>query len=174
MDLKTIKTGVEQFRKQETRLHTLFNNAAVQCSESTKTAQGWEIHFGVNVLAPFLLTHLLTSTLLDTAKLGDDVRVVWVSSLSVEVLGERDRAILRDYLEYWPTVSALERYGITKAAAWVHGSEMAKRFPHITSITCNPGHLRSELYRDQNRLLQGAAPATGRTTMVARYGYCSS
>ncbi|EME79760.1 uncharacterized protein MYCFIDRAFT_37548 [Pseudocercospora fijiensis CIRAD86] len=156
-DLRTIKPAVENFKKLEqgkNQLHILINNAGIQASDNRKTAQDWEIHFGVNVLAPFLLTQLLTPTMLDTAKTDPDVRVVWVGSLSVELLGERSRGISRDFLEYWRQISPLERYGISKASAWLHGAEMARRFPEITSIICNPGHLKSDLYREQNKLLQ--------------------
>ncbi|KXT12031.1 hypothetical protein AC579_4684 [Pseudocercospora musae] len=162
-DLRTIKPAVETFKKLEqggNKLHVLINNAGIQTSSSSssgngdKTAQDWEIHFGVNVLAPFLLTQLLTPTMLETAKTDPDVRVVWVGSLSVELLGERSRGISHHFLEHCRQLSPLQRYGISKASAWLHGSEMARRFPDITSIICNPGHLKSDLYREQNKLLQ--------------------
>ena len=160
-DLSTIKPAVEQFTAQESKLHVLFNNAAVQAlgnDGSVKTAQGYEWHFGVNVMGPFLFTKLLTPTLVGTAKSepANTVRVVWVCSLGTEVTGEKSHGITLDYLNYWPLLSPLERYGVTKAGNWLHGVEFAKRYEAdgVISVPCNPGHLRSNLYRDGGRVFK--------------------
>ena len=155
-DLSTIKASVERFTSLETKLHVLFNNAGVQALKNTdgsiKTAQGHELHLGVNVLGVFLFTKLLTPTLIATARTEptNTVRVVWVSSLGTEIVGEKDKGISFDYVKYWPAISPLERYGISKAGNWLHGVEYAKRVKEdgVVSISCNPGHLRSDLYRD--------------------------
>ena len=155
-DLSTIKASVERYTSLESKLHVLFNNAGVQALKNTdgsiKTAQGHELHLGVNVLGVFLFTKLLTPTLVATAKteLPNTVRVVWVSSLGTEIVGEKDKGISFDYVKYWPAISPLERYGISKAGNWLHGVEYAKRVKNdgVVSISCNPGHLRSDLYRD--------------------------
>ncbi|KAL8821414.1 MAG: hypothetical protein Q9191_007310 [Dirinaria sp. TL-2023a] len=136
-DLTTIKPAVERFTARESKLHVLFNNAAVQALQndgSTKTAQGYEWHFGVNVMGPFLFTQLLTPILVATAKAGSEpantVRVVW-------------------------------RYGVTKAGNWLHGVEFAKRYEAdgVISVPCNPGHLRSDLYRDGGWIFKAALSA---------------
>lgn len=155
-DLSTIKPAVEKFTARETKLHVLFNNAAVQALKngdgSIKTAQGHELHLGVNVLGVFLLTKLLTPILASTAKFEppNSVRVVWVSSMGTEVVGERSHGISLGYLDYWPSLTPLERYGVSKAGNWLHGVEFARRHhgDGIVSVPCNPGHLNSELYRD--------------------------
>ncbi|KAK3173717.1 hypothetical protein OEA41_007049 [Lepraria neglecta] len=154
-DFSTIKPAVERFTARESKLHVLFNNAAVQGLNndgSVKTAQGYEWHFGVNVMGPFLFTKLPTPTLVATAKSepANTVRVVWVCSLGTEVTGEKSHGITLDYLNYWPSLSPLERYGVTKAGNWLHGVEFAKRYEAdgVVSVPCNPGHLRSDLYRD--------------------------
>ncbi len=154
-DLSTIKPAVERFTARESKLHVLFNNAAVQALNDdglVKTAQGYEWHFGVNVMGPFLFTKILTPTLVATAKSepANTVRVVWVCSLGTEVTGEKSHGITLDYLNYWPSLSPLERYGVTKAGNWLHGVEFAKRYEAdgVISVPCNPGHLRSDLYRD--------------------------
>lgn len=155
-DLSTIKASVERYTSLESKLHVLFNNAGVQALKNTdgsiKTAQGHELHLGVNVLGVFLFTKLLTPTLVATAKTEppNTVRVVWVSSLGTEIVGEKDKGISFDYVKYWPAISPLERYGISKAGNWLHGVEYAKRVKNdgVVSISCNPGHLRSDLYRD--------------------------
>lgn len=154
-DLSTIKPAVERFTSRESKLHVLFNNAGVQALNddgSVKTAQGYELHFGVNIMGPFLLTKILTPTLVATAKSepANTVRVVWVCSLGTEVTGEKSHGITLEYINYWPSLSPLERYGVTKAGNWLHGVEFAKRYEAdgVVSVPCNPGHLRSDLYRD--------------------------
>lgn len=128
----------------------------------TKTAQGHELHLGVNVLGVFLLTRLLTPLLAATAAAPGEpagsVRVVWVSSMGTEAVGEKGRGISRDYLAYWPSLMPLERYGVSKAGAWLHGAEFARRHrgDGIVSVPCNPGHLRSDLYRESGWLFKAA------------------
>ena len=160
-DLSTIKTSVQRFTSQESKLHVLFNNAGVQALKTdglTKTAQGHEIHLGVNVIGTFLFTKLLTPTLVATAKTEppNTVRVIWVSSLGTEMVGEKSYGISLDYLNYWPALKPLERYGISKAGNWLHGVEFAKRYraDGVVSVPCNPGHLRSDLYRDSGTLFK--------------------
>ncbi|KAI9658692.1 MAG: Rab geranylgeranyltransferase [Bathelium mastoideum] len=166
-DLSTIKPAVERFTSQESKLHVLFNNAAVQAlgnDGSTKTAQGHEMHIGVNVLGVFLFAKLLTPILVATAKTEakDSVRVVWVSSLGTEIVGEKSYGLSLNYLNYWPALSPLERYGISKAGSWLHGVEFAKRYQAdgVVSISCNPGHLRSDLYREGSFLFKAVLSAT--------------
>lgn len=122
------------------------------------TAQGYEIHLGVNIIGTFLFTKLLTPTLVATAKteLPDAVRVIWVSSLGTEMVGEESYGISLDYLNYYPTKKPLERYGISKAGNWLHAVEFARRYEAdgVVSIPCNPGHLRSDLYRDGGTLFR--------------------
>ena len=154
-DLSTIKASSDAFTSRESKLHVLFNNAGVQAlnpDAPNKTAQGHEIHLGVNVIGTFLFTKLLIPTLVATAKTEppSSVRVVWVSSLGTEMVGEEHYGLSLDYLKYWPALKPLERYGISKAGNWLHGVEFAKRYQAdgVVSIPCNLGHLCSDLYRD--------------------------
>lgn len=155
-DLSTIKASAGQFTSSESKHHALFNNAGVQAlaaePPNNMTAQGHEIHMGVNVLGNSLFTKLLTPILVATAKVepANTVRVVWVSSLGLEMVGEQSHGITTDYQNYWPALKPLERYGISKAGNWLYGVEFAKRYraDGVVSVPCNPGHLRSDLYRD--------------------------
>ena len=55
-------------------------------------------------------------------------------------------------------MSPLERYGLSKAGNWLHGVECAKRYADdgVLSFPINPGHLRSDLYREGGTLLKFA------------------
>lgn len=82
-DLRTIKSAVDDFlTRGGSRIDVLWNNAGIMIPpKGTVTTQEYEAQLGVNVLAPFLFTKLLTETLVKTAtSSGKSVRVVWVSS----------------------------------------------------------------------------------------------
>ncbi|XXH02068.1 hypothetical protein Hte_008433 [Hypoxylon texense] len=156
-DLASVRAAALRYLALESKLHALFNNAAVQAlgdadGSKSKTVQGHEVHLGVNVLGPYLFTRLLTPLLVSTARLlpPGTVRVVWVSSMGTEAVGEMSRGLSPDYVHYWPLLSPLERYGTSKAGNWLHGVEFARRHAQdgIMSVPINPGHLASDLYRD--------------------------
>lgn len=163
-DLSSIRATVDRFlaaegKDGEPRLHVLFNNAGVMHPprEVARTAQGHELHLGVNCLGTFLLTALLTPTLASTAAAATSppgsVRVIWVASSAVEFFGERGVGIRPG-----PTTEALasgnQRYWMSKVGNWAHGVEYARRHraDGIVSVALNPGNLGSDLYRDQQGL----------------------
>lgn len=168
-DLSTIKATADAFTAQETTLHVLFNNAGVSMPMSgadTLTAQGYEIHLGTNTLGPFLLTKLLTPTLIATAAAasrasptGNDapVRVVWVSSSAAENHAHRPGGVPVDLLlashgvdraQYARSVPTTG-YGNSKAGSLYHAREYARRHRDqgVVSVAVNPGSLRSDLLR---------------------------
>lgn len=163
-DLNKVKQSAQTFLSLEGKLHVLFNNAAVMALNdkdgSAKTAQGYERHLGVNVLAHFLFTKLLSSLLVSTAKNEppNTVRVIWVSSMGLETMGEKSKGLSTNYVDYWPAMSPLERYGLSKAGNWLHGVEMARRFraDGVISMPVNPGHLASELNREGSMMFKMA------------------
>ncbi|XP_044773804.1 retinol dehydrogenase 11 isoform X2 [Neomonachus schauinslandi] len=77
-DTKSIRAFAKDFLAEEKHLHILINNAGVMMCPYSKTADGFEMHMGVNHLGHFLLTHLL----LDKLKESAPSRVVNVSSLA--------------------------------------------------------------------------------------------
>nr|XP_028581493.1 retinol dehydrogenase 12-like [Podarcis muralis] len=75
-DSKSIRAFAEDFLKEEKKLHFLINNAGVMMVPYSKTADGFEMHIGVNHLGHFLLTFLL----LDRLKESAPARIVNVAS----------------------------------------------------------------------------------------------
>ena len=173
-DLTTIKPSVERFLAAESTLHVLFNNAGVMMPNDTAgmTAQGYELHLGVNNVGTFLLTALLTPLLVATAKKSpaNTVRVVWVSSSGAEMFAEEGVAISEETLRDFATVKA-NRYGLSKAGNWLHAVEFAKRHraDGIVSIPLNPGNLRSELFRDSGVGLKFLARTVGYPVVNGAY-----
>ncbi|NXI66578.1 RDH12 dehydrogenase, partial [Anseranas semipalmata] len=77
-DTKSIREFADNFLAEEKELHILINNAGVMLCPYSKTADGFEMHLGVNHLGHFLLTFLL----LERLKQSAPARIVNVSSLA--------------------------------------------------------------------------------------------
>lgn len=84
--MSSIRQGVKQFTERYNQLDILINNAGVlpASKEIKRTQDEYELTFGVNFLAPFLLTHLLFEHL-EKSSTG---RVVNVSS-SLHIPGRK-------------------------------------------------------------------------------------
>ncbi len=72
----SIRDFTFEFKKRFNQLHVLINNAGIWEIKRKETRDGIEMNFGVNHLAPFLLTNLLINEL----KAGNPSRVINVSS----------------------------------------------------------------------------------------------
>jgi retinol dehydrogenase-12 len=149
-DLATVKKSAENFLSRETRLDVLWNNAGIMVPpQESKTKQGYEQQLGVNCLAPFLFTQLLTPLLIETAKTAppDSVRVVWVSSSAISRAPPGGVDIHN--MDYHVDASAWTKYGISKAGNYYHGTEYAKlhRNDGIISISLHPGYLKTGLQK---------------------------
>jgi len=70
--LDSLNTFLKRFKEKHTALDILINNAAVLKSEITRTEDGFESMFQVNYLAPFILT----GSLIDLLKSGDDPKIL--------------------------------------------------------------------------------------------------
>ncbi|KAI0485533.1 short-chain dehydrogenase [Xylaria cf. heliscus] len=158
-DLSSVKASAEKFLSMETKLHVLFNNAGVQnLNKGANTVQGYEHHLGINTIAPFLFTKLLTPILARTAQAEvstpGSVRVIWVSSQGTELSGIKSIGLDINNLDYHDDASDLVKYALSKVGNWLHGVEYAKRHKAdgIISIPLNPGNLTSDLYRRNNEL----------------------
>jgi len=99
-DLTKVKVAAQGFLRQESKLHVLFNNAGIMVGPGEpplKTVQGHELALGVNCIGAFLLTKLLTPTLIATARseLANTVRVIckYLRNLQIHIQAflERDR-----------------------------------------------------------------------------------
>lgn len=129
-DLTGIKTSAENFLRQESRLDVLWNNAGVmRPPEGSVTKQKYELQIGVNNLAPFLFTKLLTPLLVETAKNAPEgsVRVVWVSSSAAEHFAPKGGVELNG-MDYRKDKMAWRKYGRSKAGNVFHGKEFARRY----------------------------------------------
>ncbi|KAL1856763.1 hypothetical protein Plec18170_003734 [Paecilomyces lecythidis] len=150
-DLKNIKPFVEAFLSSETRLDLLYNNAGVaNVPSSERTAQGFEVHMGTNVVAPYVLTRLLSpiliSTVQDPATQPNSVRVVWSSSMLVDVLVPPE-GVPPQELEN-PNKDRDHNYAVSKAANWFLAVRFAKLLgpKGVISLAQNPGNILSPIF----------------------------
>lgn len=129
-DLLTIKPAAEDFLQRETKLDVLWNNAGIMIPpEGTKTVQGYEAQLGINTLASFLLTQLLTEILLRAAKdsPANDTRVIWVSSSAAGAFSPKG-GVDMNALNVENKFSQWQNYGVSKAGNILHSAIFARKY----------------------------------------------
>ncbi len=131
----------------ERRLDLLINNAGLMAIPRARTADGFEMQFGVNHLGHFALTGLLFERLRATA----GARVVTVSSL-LHALGNIDIRDLNCEHRYRPWLA----YGRSKTANLLFTHELARRVArrggHVLAVAVHPGYASTELQARGPRL----------------------
>ncbi|XP_029852515.1 retinol dehydrogenase 12-like isoform X1 [Aquila chrysaetos chrysaetos] len=139
-DTKSIREFAEKFLAEEKELHILINNAGVMLCPYSKTADGFEMHLGVNHLGHFLLTFLL----LERLKQSAPARIVNVSSLAHH--GGRIR--FHD-LHGEKSYNRGLAYCHSKLANVLFTRELARRLQgtKVTANALHPGSVHSELVR---------------------------
>lgn len=155
-DLATVKSAAEQFGRQESKLHVLWNNAGISpVPVGGKTAQGHELSIGTTCLGPSLFTKLLLPQLQQAAATSPkaSVRVVFTSSRLVDSNAPQGGLVLSECSE--PSKDPIRVYAASKAGAWFLGSIFAQKLKSdgIVSVTQNPGNLRGNMWEDVNKAL---------------------
>ncbi|KAG8126045.1 hypothetical protein E2320_021210 [Naja naja] len=139
-DTKSIREFASNFLKEEKELHILINNAGVMMCPYSKTADGFEMHFGVNHLGHFLLTFLLIERLKQSAP----ARIINVSSLAHHVARIHFQNLQGEKF-YFRGLA----YSHSKLANILFSQELARHLQG-TGVTVNalhPGTVLSELVR---------------------------
>ena len=140
-DLASVRRAAE-IAAQEPRLDVLLNNAGVMLPPLIRTAQGFELQWGVNHLGPFALTALLLPKLAETA----GSRVVVTASLA-----HRSGDIQWDDLNAEQEYKRGSRYSDSKLANILYFAELDRRLraagSPVTAIGCHPGVAATELMR---------------------------
>lgn len=122
------------------RLDVLINNAGLIDARRRCTAEGYDATFGVNHLAPFLLTNLLLEKLMQSAP----ARIIVVASEAHRRAGWLDFGDLMN-----TRVGYLRAYGRSKLANLLFVRALARRLrgSAVTVNAAHPGVVRSQLFR---------------------------
>ena len=151
-DLSSVKQFAKGFLQKHQQLQVLINNAGVAMPPASKTAEGYELQFGVNFLGHFALTGLLYPLL----KATPNSRIVTLSSN-----GYQGSVIDFDNLKSEADYDAIREYRQSKLADLMFSVELQRRITakgdQILSIAAQPGANKTELTRH----LSEAAIAAG-------------
>jgi NAD(P)-dependent dehydrogenase (short-subunit alcohol dehydrogenase family) len=136
-DLASIRRFSDAFHVRFSRLDLLVNNASVILVEQGKTVDGFERHFGVNVLGTFALTGRLIDCL--TATPG--ARVVNTASTAHRLVKKLDL----DDTDFERTpYKPMEAYGRSKLATLLMTFELDRRLKahgfDTSAIAAHPGY----------------------------------
>jgi NAD(P)-dependent dehydrogenase (short-subunit alcohol dehydrogenase family) len=140
-ELAQVRRLARELHEQLPALHVLINNAAVMPGAPARSADGYDLAFAVNHLAPFLLTNLLLPKLRQSAP----ARVVVVASDA----HRRARLDFGDLMNahvtgLWPA------YQRSKLANLLFARALARRLTGsgVTVNALHPGVIRSQLFRE--------------------------
>ena len=155
-NLSSIKSTVEEFQRQETELHVLWNNAGIGLVPRTITPEGYDIYIATMCLGPHILTQLLLPQLRRAASQAPSasVRIIWTASRLMDTDAPPGGLVLSECTD--PVLGQTRRsYASSKAGNYFLGSVFAKNLKDdgIVSLTINPGNLRTQIYDKAPKLL---------------------
>lgn len=136
---ESIHNFADEFKRCFSRLHILVNNAGLWEAKRRETRDGIEMNFGVNHLAPFLLTGLLV----DQLKSSAPARVINVSSEA-----HRFAKMNFDDPEGKKRFCSFMAYGQSKLANILFTRELARRSgEYLITVNClHPGIVATHLF----------------------------
>lgn len=140
--IKSVNEFLEAFKRKYSKLHLLFNNAAVIKKQFTKTEDNIETMFHVNYLAPFILSNSLTNELKNT------------SSSRIINIGFPDEKYHLDFedLQSQKKYSSLDSFFKTKLCVSYFSLELKKRLTKTNVEVINtdpgPGSFKSNIVRE--------------------------
>jgi len=140
-DLASVRKAADEFLRLGEPLHVLLNNAGVAGARG-RTADGFEIHFGINHLGHFALTTALLPLLAESAP----ARIVNVASdahyqaRGIDFEGLRDRT---------KAITGLPEYAVSKLCNVLFAAELARRQAGtgVSAYSLHPGVVGSEIWR---------------------------
>ena len=156
--LADIRRLAQELDAQLPRLDVLINNAGMMSAVRATSAEGYDLTFAVNHLAPFLLTNLLLPKL----KHSSPARIVVVASTA-----HRGARLDFDDLMNAKVSGLLPAYSRSKLANILFMRALARRLEG-TGVTVNalhPGLVQSHIFQD-SRLLRVVLGLVGRFFML--------
>ena len=157
--LTEVRKLAEDITARYDRLDVLINNAGVFMTSRMLSADGYEMTFAVNHLAPFLLTHLL----LDLLKKSAPSRVITVAS----VAHHRAQFDL-DNLQGEKRFTGYGAYALSKLGNVLFTYELAERLrgSGVAVMCVHPGSVGTKLLREGFGGMSGVPVKQGADTPV--------
>lgn len=156
-DLASVRHLAADLLARGGAIDVLLNNAGIYANAGELTIDGFESTFGVNHLAPFLLTHLLLPALAPSG-----ARVINVSSIA----HARGRLDARK----WRSLDGFDPYGAyaqSKLANVLFTVELARRLPpHVEAFALHPGVVTTKLLTEGFGMRGADSLAAGADTSV--------
>jgi NAD(P)-dependent dehydrogenase (short-subunit alcohol dehydrogenase family) len=142
-DLDSVRDFADSFARDNDRLDLLINNAGVMMCPESKTAQGFELQFGVNHLGHFALT----GQLLPLLRATPNARIVTVSSIA-----HRSGKMAFDDLQFATRgYSAMSAYTQSKLANLLFTFELQRKLEaagaDTIAVAAHPGWTSTDLQR---------------------------
>jgi len=140
--LASVRACAAGFLARDEPLHVLVNNAGVGGQRGRLTADGFEVHFGVNHLGHYALTQLLLDRLKAS---GPGARIVNVSSDAHYGARGIDFAALRRPGSF----TGQREYAVSKLCNVLFTQELARRLDGagVTASALHPGVVASDIWR---------------------------
>lgn len=164
--LSSVKAFARSIKDKHGQLDLLINNAGVMTPPASKTADGFELQFGVNFLGHFALTAHLYPLL----KQAPAARVVTLSSGAHKLVQQVDFENLRSEKSY----DANREYAISKLAVLQFAIELQRRLTQagddIISAASHPGVTQTDLSRHMSEKDYNAAMEHFKELMPAWQG----
>lgn len=144
--VQSVRDFAQSFKDRDLPLNILVNNAGVMLVAEGRTAEGFELHCGVNYLGHFLLTWLLLDKLKYSGKPGSFSQVVNVSS-SAHRIGEIRLNDLNSCEWYSPHAAYCQsKLAQLLFSCHLHQEMQRGGFP-VSSCAVDPGMVDTTLYR---------------------------
>jgi NAD(P)-dependent dehydrogenase (short-subunit alcohol dehydrogenase family) len=162
--LDSVRAAAEAIAGRHPRIDILINNAGVMFTPPGRTAEGFELQFGVNHLGHFLLTSALLPSLQAAAADSGDARVVTLSSEAHRQWGIDLDDINFDRRGY----DTFAAYGQAKSANILMTVELHRRLGAggITALAVHPGTCATNLGRYMDRATAKKLFAMSTTTFA--------
>jgi len=140
--LTSVRRAASEIAKRWPAIHVLINNAGTNAGRRQVSADGFELTFAVNHLAPFLLTTLLVPSL----AAGAPSRIVNVTSVFAH-LGEVE---VKDIMFERRRYSSTRAYNQSKLSTAMFTIELADRLAGAgIAVNCvSPGLVATDLMRE--------------------------